>query len=85
MGLDGAFRHVQIAGDFGVVTSLEKQIYDLLLPAPQSAELFVHALHLAVTQGMPPTPGGNRALALRIQGLPFLLQPRGQIGMPLVN
>jgi len=44
MGLDGAFRHVQISSDFGVVTSLEKQIDDLPLPAPQPAELFVHGL-----------------------------------------
>ena len=66
MGLDGAFRHVQIAGDFGVVTSLEKQIDNLLFPAPQPAGLFVHALYLAVTQSEPPPPGGNRTLAPRI-------------------
>jgi hypothetical protein len=54
MGLDGAFGHVQIAGNFGVVTSLEKQIDDLLLPASQPVDLLVHSLHLAETQGMPP-------------------------------
>jgi hypothetical protein len=54
MGLDGAFGHVQIAGNFGVVTSLEKQIDDLLLPASQPVKLLVHSLHLAETQGMPP-------------------------------
>lgn len=85
MGLDGTFRHIQVAGDFGVVTSLEKQIDDLLLPTSQLAEIFVHGLHLTVTQGVPPTPGGNTALALRIRGLPFLLQPRGQIRALPVN
>lgn len=69
MGLDGAFGHVQIAGNFGVVTSLEQQIDDLLLPASQPVRLLVHLLHLAVTQSTTPMPGDNRGLALRIKGL----------------
>jgi hypothetical protein len=50
IGLDGAFGHVQVTGDFGVVTSLEQQIDDLLLPACQPTELFVHALNLVAAQ-----------------------------------
>jgi hypothetical protein len=52
IGFDGAFRHFQLTGDFGVVTSLKKQIDDLLLPASQQAELLVHALYLTATQGI---------------------------------
>jgi hypothetical protein len=54
MGLNRAFCDLQIARDFRVVTSLEKKINDLLLPAPQSAERFFHVLHLATVQ-VPPT------------------------------
>jgi hypothetical protein len=79
IGLDGALGHVQLTGDFGVVTSLEKQIDDLLFPASQPAELLVHALYLAATQGTAnawrqkdPSRSGFRVC------LPFLLQPRRQ-------
>jgi hypothetical protein len=80
IGLDGAFGHVQLTGDFGVVTSLEKQIDDLLFPASQPAELLVHALYLAATQGMPPRPGDKETPRAPDSGfcLPFLLQPRRQ-------
>jgi hypothetical protein len=81
MGLDGAFGHVQIAGNFGVVTSLEKQIDDLLLPASQPVDLLIHSLHLAETQGMPPVfwrQQGTLRSGLGVR-LPFLVQPHSQI------
>jgi hypothetical protein len=79
IGLDGAFGHFQLTGDFGVVTSLEKQIDDLLFPASKPAELLVHALYLTATQGITharrqkdPSRSGFKVC------LPFLLQPRRQ-------
>lgn len=42
MCLDGALGDVQIASDFGVITSLEKQINDLTFPGSHLFELFFH-------------------------------------------
>jgi hypothetical protein len=51
--LDGPLGYVQIASDFRIVTSLQQQINDLLLPGPHLAELVFHALHLSVRSGHP--------------------------------
>jgi len=42
MRFDGALGHVQIAGDFRVVTSLEQQIYDLPFPWSHLVEFLFH-------------------------------------------
>jgi hypothetical protein len=42
MRFDGSLGNVQIASDFRVVTSLEKQIYDLPFPGTHLVELFFH-------------------------------------------
>jgi hypothetical protein len=85
--LDGAFGHVQLTGDFGVVTSLEKQIGDLLFPASQPAELLVHALYLAATQGMPPTPDDKKTPRAPDSGFvcPSYCNHAAKIGTPPVN
>lgn len=44
MGFDGALGDIQVARDFGVVTSLEKQIDDLSFPGSHLIELFFHIL-----------------------------------------
>jgi len=48
---------MKIPSDFGVVASLQEQIYDLLLPGPHLVELFFHALHL--TNAHPATASGG--------------------------
>jgi len=42
MCFDGALGDIQVASDFGVVTSLEKQVDDLAFPGSHSIELFFH-------------------------------------------
>ena len=42
MRFDRSLGNVQIAGDFGVVTSLKKQLNDLPFPGPHLAELLFH-------------------------------------------
>ena len=42
MRFDGSLGHVQIAGDFRIVTSLKKKIYDLPFPGTHLVELFFH-------------------------------------------
>jgi len=42
MRFDRALGDVQIAGDFRVVTPLEKQVDDLPLPGPYLVELLFH-------------------------------------------
>jgi hypothetical protein len=42
MSFDGALGNVQIASDFGVIASLEKQIDDLPFPGPYLSELLFH-------------------------------------------
>ncbi len=46
MSFDGSLGYVQIASDFRVITSLQKQIDDLLFPWSHLSEFFFHALHL---------------------------------------
>jgi hypothetical protein len=42
MSLNRAFGNVQIASDFGVVTSLQKQFDDLAFPGSDLAEILIH-------------------------------------------
>jgi len=42
MRFDGSLGNVQIAGDFRIVTSLKKKIYDLPFPGTHLVELFFH-------------------------------------------
>jgi hypothetical protein len=42
MSLNRALRNVQIASDFGVVTSLQKQFDDLPFPGSDLAEIVIH-------------------------------------------
>jgi hypothetical protein len=42
MGFDRSLGNVQIASDFGVVASLEKQFNDLPFPGPHLTELLFH-------------------------------------------
>ncbi len=44
MCFDGALGDIQIASDFGVVASLEKQIDDLALPGGHLFDLLFHSL-----------------------------------------
>ena len=44
MCFDGALGDVQIASDFGVVTSLQKQIDNLAFPRGHWFDLFFHSL-----------------------------------------
>jgi hypothetical protein len=46
MSLYGPLGYVQIASDFRIVTPLQEQFDNLLLPGPYLTELFLHALHL---------------------------------------
>ncbi len=62
MSFDRAFRNSQNARDFGVIAPLEKEIDDLLLPAPHSVEPLFHESHLLVcaTFCLDPSFGGER-------------------------
>jgi hypothetical protein len=42
MGFDGSARHIELAGDFGIVTALQKQFDDLPLTRSQPNGLLVH-------------------------------------------
>jgi hypothetical protein len=42
MSLHGSARHLQLAGDLGIVTALQKQFDDLLLARPQPNGLLRH-------------------------------------------
>jgi len=42
MSLYGSARHLQLAGDLGIVTALQKQFDDLLLARPQPNGLLRH-------------------------------------------
>jgi len=42
MCLHGSARHLQLTGDFGIVTALQKQLDDLLLARSQPNGLLVH-------------------------------------------
>ena len=53
MCLDGSLGYVQIASDFRIVTTLEEQIDNLLLPLPYLNRFFFHAVHLRDAQGSP--------------------------------
>jgi hypothetical protein len=60
MCFHGALGYVQIASDLRVVTTLEQQVDDLLLPLPQRNDIFFHALHL--TGCARRTASGNAAI-----------------------
>lgn len=47
MSFDGALGNVQIASNLGVVTSLQQEIYNLLLPGGHLVDDLIHDLHLA--------------------------------------
>lgn len=42
MGLDSTPGHIELAGDFGVVTSLQEQFDDLLLSGTQPNGVLLH-------------------------------------------
>jgi hypothetical protein len=42
MSLYGSARHVELAGDFGIITALQKQFDDLLFARPQPNGLLHH-------------------------------------------
>jgi hypothetical protein len=52
MCFDGALGDIQVASDFSVVTSLEKQVDDLAFPGSHLIEFFFHnSLHLTDAPG----------------------------------
>jgi hypothetical protein len=59
-----AFRNVENIGNFRVLAPLEQQIHDLLLAAPESAELVIHAL--------PHTKHRNRGLRKVASPVPMI-------------
>jgi hypothetical protein len=44
VGFDRSAGHLELFGDFGVVTALEKQFSDLLLSRSQSNRFIVHSV-----------------------------------------
>jgi hypothetical protein len=55
MGLHGSARHLELAGDFGVVTALQKQFDDLLFARPQPNGLLRHHYPLVWFRPRPKT------------------------------
>ena len=44
MSFDGSAGHLQLFGNFGVVTTLQEQFYDLLFARTQANWLFLHLI-----------------------------------------
>ena len=49
MSLHGTPRHVELAGDFGIVATLQKQFDNLLFARPQPNSLILHQVPLFVS------------------------------------
>jgi hypothetical protein len=76
MSFDRSLGNVQLPCDFGIVTPLKKQIYDLLFPRPHLIELFFHNLTgpkraLVAVSGAKPSPGRIQIKLLRASHFAF--------------
>jgi len=81
MSFDRSFGNVQLPRDFGIVTPLKKQIYDLPFPRSHLIELFFHHLAgpkraLVAASGAKPSPGRIQIKLLRASHFAFT-SPKG--------
>ena len=53
MSLHGSPCHVELAGDFGIVTALQEQVDNLLFARPQPNSLVLHYFPLCLILGLP--------------------------------
>ena len=80
MSLYGPLGYVQIASDFRIITTLQKQIDDLPLPGSYLIKLFLHALHLTDALLW---PGGDTAPLTRIPEIGSFMYFVGASARPL--
>src|SRR5437763_14798426 len=72
MSLHGTPSHVELAGDLGIVASLQKQFDNLLFARPQPNSLILHQLPLFVVLRLPWTGEQNASFPILIaSSLPF--------------
>ena len=75
MSLHGSPRHIELAGDFGIVATLQKQFDNLLFARPQPNSLILHQVPLCVFLCFP-WPGEQHGSFLNLiaPGLPFSIR-----------
>jgi hypothetical protein len=62
MSLHGTPRHIELAGDFGIVATLQQQFDNLLFARPQPNSLILHQIPLLMVLVFPVAHGAARNL-----------------------